>query len=201
MSVAIGTPCTVKWSTLVLAWTCDVICDASKGDSDTVGQRYWMASSAIYRTGPARYKVLSAALYHAIDSPGYSIWLPAPHLSLLVASSTLLFKMSSYEYKQYFVPGYQISRHIIFSHIQIYLGPYATVRPYSYRGREGYLVTAPGLPLTRVRSVFLSGEWCSEDLSFVVDGPFHPQYRTNWVISRYSPTFTILHASPWTMFL
>ena len=59
--------------------------------------------------------------------------------------------MSSYDTKQYFVPGYNISRHIMFSHIQIYLGPYATVRPYSYRGREGYLVTAPGQPLTRVR--------------------------------------------------
>ena len=58
---------------------------------------------------------------------------------------------SSYEYKQYFVSSWLISRHIIFSHIQFYLGPYASVRPYSYRGREGYLVTAPGAPLTRVR--------------------------------------------------
>ncbi|MCJ1475106.1 hypothetical protein MMC13_003766 [Lambiella insularis] len=56
---------------------------------------------------------------------------------------------ASFEYKQYFVPGWAISRHIIFSHIQFYLGPYASVRPYSYRGREGYLVTAPGQPLTR----------------------------------------------------
>ncbi|MCJ1358128.1 MAG: hypothetical protein MMC33_008126 [Icmadophila ericetorum] len=57
--------------------------------------------------------------------------------------------MSQYEVKSYFVPGFGISRHIIFSHIQIYLGPDASVRPYSYRGREGYLVTAPGQPLTR----------------------------------------------------
>lgn len=49
----------------------------------------------------------------------------------------------------YFVPGYGISRHIIFSHIHFYLGPYAAVRPYSYQGREGYLVTA-GRTLTRV---------------------------------------------------
>ncbi|MCJ1373768.1 hypothetical protein MMC20_004997 [Loxospora ochrophaea] len=53
------------------------------------------------------------------------------------------------EYKQYFVPGYAISRHIIISHIQYFLGPYASVRPYSYQGREGYLVTAPGQTLTK----------------------------------------------------
>ena len=73
--------------------------------------------------------------------------------------------MSSYDYRQYFVPGYSISRHIIFSHINYYLGPYASVRPFSYRGREGYLVTAPGQPLTRVSSLlvqlFTSYSWVS----------------------------------------
>ena len=59
----------------------------------------------------------------------------------------------SQEYQSYFVPGYGISRHIIFSHIQYYLGPYATVRPYQFRGREGFLVNAPGKPLTKVCSV------------------------------------------------
>lgn len=53
--------------------------------------------------------------------------------------------------ESYFVPGFGISRHIIFSHIHFYLGPYASVRPYSYQGREGYLVTA-GRPLTKVSS-------------------------------------------------
>ena len=53
--------------------------------------------------------------------------------------------------ESYFVPGYGISRHIMFSHIHFYLGPYASVRPYSYQGREGYLVTA-GRTLTKVRS-------------------------------------------------
>ena len=62
---------------------------------------------------------------------------------------------SSQDFQSYFVPGYGISRHIIFSHIQYYLGPYATVRPYQYRGREGFLVSAPGQPLTKVRSNFL----------------------------------------------
>lgn len=56
--------------------------------------------------------------------------------------------------QSYFVPGYGISRHIIFSHIHFYLGPYASVRPYSYQGREGYLVTA-GRQLTKVSFFFL----------------------------------------------
>ena len=54
----------------------------------------------------------------------------------------------------YFVPGYGISRHIMFSHIHFYLGPHADVRPYQFRGREGFLVTAP-LILTKVRSSIL----------------------------------------------
>ena len=42
----------------------------------------------------------------------------------------------------YFVPGYGISRHIMFSHVHFYLGRDARVRPYQLRGREGFLVTA-----------------------------------------------------------
>ncbi|MCJ1247538.1 hypothetical protein MMC30_004752 [Trapelia coarctata] len=52
---------------------------------------------------------------------------------------------------QYFTPGFGISRHINFAHMRFYLRPQATVRPYSYRGREGYLTTAPGPPLTRLQ--------------------------------------------------
>jgi hypothetical protein len=52
----------------------------------------------------------------------------------------------------WFIPGYQISRQIMFSQIRFYLGQYATVRPFSYRGREGYLLTAPGQGLTMVRA-------------------------------------------------
>lgn len=50
----------------------------------------------------------------------------------------------------WFIPGYAISRQIIVSQIRFYLGQYATVRPFTYRGREGYLVTAPGQGLTMV---------------------------------------------------
>ncbi|CAO1602983.1 hypothetical protein XANCAGTX0491_006577 [Xanthoria calcicola] len=52
------------------------------------------------------------------------------------------------ELKQYFLPGWGISRNILFSHIHFFLGPHASVRPYSYQGREGYLVITPGPPLT-----------------------------------------------------
>lgn len=59
------------------------------------------------------------------------------------------------EYNEYFVPGFGISRHIIFSHIHFYLGRDASVRAYSYHGREGYLITAPGLPLTKVNFLLI----------------------------------------------
>ncbi|KAL8814048.1 MAG: hypothetical protein Q9223_006702 [Gallowayella weberi] len=52
------------------------------------------------------------------------------------------------QYNRYFLPGWGISRNILFSHIHFFLGPYATARPFSYQGREGYLVTTPGPPLT-----------------------------------------------------
>ena len=90
--------------------------------------------------------------------------------------------MSQYEVKSYFVPGFGISRHIIFSHIQIYLGPDASVRPYSYRGREGYLVTAPGQPLTRVsynfEDSFRSYQF-SQSLSVFLDYIEHKNYAAS----------------------
>ncbi|CAG7936712.1 unnamed protein product [Penicillium nalgiovense] len=35
--------------------------------------------------------------------------------------------------QQYWLPGYGLSRHIVLGHIQYFLGPSATVRPYSYQ--------------------------------------------------------------------
>ncbi|KAJ6180719.1 hypothetical protein N7519_011180 [Penicillium mononematosum] len=59
--------------------------------------------------------------------------------------------------QQYWLPGYGLSRHIVLGHIQYFLGPSATVRPYSYQGREGYLIN--GVPLTRVCSpIFIKHE-------------------------------------------
>ncbi|RAL01675.1 uncharacterized protein BO80DRAFT_354087 [Aspergillus ibericus CBS 121593] len=49
--------------------------------------------------------------------------------------------------QQYWLPGYGLSRHIVLGHIQYFLGPSASVRPYSYQGRDGYLIV--GVPLTR----------------------------------------------------
>lgn len=79
------------------------------------------------------------------------------------SSSSASYLSSSQEFPSYFVPGYGISRHIIFSHIQYYLGPHATVRPYQYRGREGFLVNAPGAPLTRVSLDCLCVPWKESD--------------------------------------
>ncbi|RAH47987.1 uncharacterized protein BO95DRAFT_408890 [Aspergillus brunneoviolaceus CBS 621.78] len=51
------------------------------------------------------------------------------------------------ETQHYWLPGYGLSRSIVLSQIQYFLGPAASARPYSYQGRDGYLIT--GVPLTR----------------------------------------------------
>jgi hypothetical protein len=79
--------------------------------------------------------------------------------------------------QQYWLPGYGLSRHIVLGHIHYFLGPTASVRPYSYqvrqvdtsaplrlactnhislviKGREGYLIN--GVPLTRVCAPFMT---------------------------------------------
>ncbi|EFQ98301.1 hypothetical protein MGYG_01334 [Nannizzia gypsea CBS 118893] len=43
--------------------------------------------------------------------------------------------------EQYWLPGYELSRQVILSNIHIFLGPTASARPYTYHGRDGYLVT------------------------------------------------------------
>ena len=101
----------------------------------------------------ARCKYKSEVSDGQVQCTGQQFELSFLHCVYTQASRSLVLSvhnMSSYDSHQYFVPGYSISRHIIFSHINYYLGPYASVRPFSYRGREGYLVTAPGQPLTRV---------------------------------------------------
>ena len=50
----------------------------------------------------------------------------------------------------YFVPGYEISRQVILNWYQRLLGPSATIRPFSYQQREGYMITNAGNPLTKV---------------------------------------------------
>ncbi|KAL9126601.1 MAG: hypothetical protein Q9217_004375 [Psora testacea] len=53
------------------------------------------------------------------------------------------------EYTSYFVPGYGISRQVIFNHYQYLLGPSATIKPFSFQKREGYMITNAGSPLTK----------------------------------------------------
>ena len=74
------------------------------------------------------------------------------HFPLTSRSAAIMPSITGNELKQYFVPGWGISRNILFSHIHFFLGPHASVRPYSYQGREGYLVITPGPPLTEVRT-------------------------------------------------
>lgn len=49
--------------------------------------------------------------------------------------------------QQYWLPGFGLSRHIVLGQIQYFLGPNASVRPYTFQGREGYLIN--GMRLTR----------------------------------------------------
>lgn len=53
-------------------------------------------------------------------------------------------------YTSYFVPGYMISRQVMFNNVHYFLGPQASVRPFTYQQREGYLINNPGGPLTKV---------------------------------------------------
>ena len=62
-------------------------------------------------------------------------------------------KLGSPVYSCYFVPGYRISRQVMFTNIKYYLGPCASARPFSYQQSEGYLVSNLGRPLTKVGSV------------------------------------------------
>jgi len=51
----------------------------------------------------------------------------------------------------YFVPGFGISRTVIQNEIRYHCGPDAIVRPYTFQGRDGFLVTTVGPPLTKAQ--------------------------------------------------
>ncbi|KAF2084335.1 hypothetical protein K490DRAFT_49543 [Saccharata proteae CBS 121410] len=51
----------------------------------------------------------------------------------------------------YFVPGFGISRAVIQSEIRYHCGPDAIVRPFTHQGRDGFLVTTAGPPLTKAQ--------------------------------------------------
>ncbi|KAF1937675.1 hypothetical protein EJ02DRAFT_447296 [Clathrospora elynae] len=51
----------------------------------------------------------------------------------------------------YFVPGFGISRAVIQNEIRYHCGPDAIVRPYTFQGRDGFLVTTVGPSLTKAQ--------------------------------------------------
>ncbi|ORY14084.1 hypothetical protein BCR34DRAFT_623549 [Clohesyomyces aquaticus] len=51
----------------------------------------------------------------------------------------------------YFLPGFGISRAVIQNEIRYHCGPDAIVRPYTHQGRDGFLVTTSGPPLTKAQ--------------------------------------------------
>lgn len=116
--------------------------------------------------------------------------------------------------QQYWLPGYGLSRHIVLGHIHYFLGPTASVRPYSYqvcpvdtyaplrvtcpnrillgiKGREGYLIN--GVPLTRVCSPFMTfffdilqlQTWSSSEDQILTD-----LYRSKLMTSQLCPGST-----------
>ncbi|KAM5364050.1 hypothetical protein ACJZ2D_011729 [Fusarium nematophilum] len=56
--------------------------------------------------------------------------------------------MSSSSMNKYWIPHQDIHRKIITQELQYYLGPQATVRPYTFEGEDGFLITTPGSCLT-----------------------------------------------------
>lgn len=56
--------------------------------------------------------------------------------------------MSAREKNQYWIPNLDINKKVITQEIQFYLGPDSTVRPYTYEGEDGFLITTPGECLT-----------------------------------------------------
>ncbi|OSS43962.1 hypothetical protein B5807_11325 [Epicoccum nigrum] len=51
----------------------------------------------------------------------------------------------------YFIPGFGISRAVIQSEIKYFCGPNAIVRPYTFQGRDGFLISTIGPPLTKAQ--------------------------------------------------
>ncbi|PHH75419.1 hypothetical protein CDD82_4452 [Ophiocordyceps australis] len=49
---------------------------------------------------------------------------------------------------RYWIPHHEIHRRIITQELQYYLGPEATVRPYTLEGEDGFLISTPGACLT-----------------------------------------------------
>ena len=81
------------------------------------------------------------------------------HIGIINNGSSTASKRRKEEHVSYFVPGYGISRQVILSWYQRLLGPTATIRPFSYQQREGYMITNAGSPLTKVGLLQTSLSW------------------------------------------
>ncbi|KAI0472768.1 hypothetical protein GGR56DRAFT_580861 [Xylariaceae sp. FL0804] len=56
--------------------------------------------------------------------------------------------MSSQPLNKYWIPHLDIHKKVITAELQYYLGPEATVRPFTRDGEDGFLITTPGACLT-----------------------------------------------------
>ncbi|KAK9790003.1 hypothetical protein AB5N19_09033 [Seiridium cardinale] len=56
--------------------------------------------------------------------------------------------MSSQLLNRYWIPHIDIHKRVITQELQFYLGPDATVRPYTREGEDGFLITTPGACLS-----------------------------------------------------
>ncbi|PSR97673.1 hypothetical protein BD289DRAFT_83280 [Coniella lustricola] len=55
---------------------------------------------------------------------------------------------SSTPMNKYWIPSLDIHKKVITQELQLYLGPQATVRPFTRDGEDGFLITTPGPCLT-----------------------------------------------------
>ncbi|KAJ4991513.1 hypothetical protein SVAN01_02894 [Stagonosporopsis vannaccii] len=72
----------------------------------------------------------------------------------------------------YFIPGYGISRAVIQNEIRYHCGPDAIVRPYTFQGRDGFLISTIGPPLTKaqIEDLKISSQAYEEKQSRVAGG-------------------------------
>ncbi|KAH7025945.1 uncharacterized protein B0I36DRAFT_329509 [Microdochium trichocladiopsis] len=56
--------------------------------------------------------------------------------------------MSPEQLNNYWIPNWSIHKRVLTQQLQCYLGPCATVRPYTRHGEDGFLITTPGACLT-----------------------------------------------------
>ncbi|KAL1957946.1 hypothetical protein VTO42DRAFT_5338 [Malbranchea cinnamomea] len=55
--------------------------------------------------------------------------------------------------QQYWLPGFGLSRHVVLGQIHCFLGPTASVRPFTYQGREGYLISGSRLTPEQIQDL------------------------------------------------